>query len=149
MFGIILAFRRYTVGDSIFGSKWVGFKYFITFTTDPVFWSVFKNTFLLSFYNLLFGFPLPIVFALLLNEIRTKITKKFVQTVSYLPRFFSTVVVVSMMHVILSPSSGIINLILKYFGLEPVHFLLSLHGFALFIMYRKYGNSWAGMQSYI
>lgn len=123
MAGIVLAFRKYIVGDSIFGSQWVGFRYFSTFIKDPDFWNVFKNTFLLSFYNLLFGFPLPIIFALLLNEIKNKIAKKFVQTVSYLPRFFSTVVVVGMMHVILSPSNGIINKIINSFGLESIYFI--------------------------
>lgn len=123
MYGIILAFRKYVPGKSIFGVEWVGFKYFKQFLTDFTFWNVFKNTVVLNFFNLIFGFPIPIIFALLLNEVRNKYYKKVVQTVSYLPRFFSTVVVVSMIKSLVSPSTGVVNKVLESFGVEAIHFL--------------------------
>lgn len=123
MYGIILAFRKYESGKSIFGTEWVGFKYFARFMSDATFWNTFKNTFLLSIYNFLIGFPVPIIFALLLNEINNKVFKKFVQTVSYLPKFFSTVVVVGIMQSLLSPSIGIINQLLQRLGHEAIFFM--------------------------
>lgn len=123
MIGVLIAFRRYHPGGSIFGSQWVGLKYFKLFITDITFWNVFKNTILLSVYNLIIGFPIPIIFALLLNEINNSILKRFIQTVSYLPKFFSTVVVVSMLNVLLSPSSGIVNGVLSHLGIKAIFFL--------------------------
>lgn len=125
MAGNILAFRKYDAGGSIFGSKWVGLKYFELFITDPYFWNVFKNTLVLSVLNFLIGFPIPILFALLLNEVQNSWCKKFVQTVSYLPKFFSTVVVVGMMSVLLSPTNGLINQMLAKFGIASIYFMNS------------------------
>lgn len=123
MAGVVVAFRRYQAGRSIFGSQWVGLRYFTMFIGDGTFWNVFKNTILLSFYNLLFGFPIPVIFALLLNELKGRYIKRFVQTVSYLPKFFSTVVVVGMIYVILSPSTGIVNKILVLLGYQSIYFV--------------------------
>lgn len=123
MAGIVLAFRKYEMGGSMFGSDWVGLKYFKMFLTDSYFWMVFKNTFVLSFISLLIGFPIPIILALLLNEVKNQFFKRTVQTISYLPKFFSTVVVVSMISIMLSPSSGIVNSILKSIGLNEIYFL--------------------------
>ncbi|MEN8077380.1 ABC transporter permease subunit [Clostridioides difficile] len=123
MSGIVLAFRKYEVGGSMFGSEWVGFKYFNMFLKDPYFWKIFKNTFVLSLSSLIIGFPIPIILALMLNEVQSPLLKRSVQTVSYLPKFFSTVVVVSMISIMLSPSSGIINSILSNFGMEEIYFL--------------------------
>ncbi len=123
MYGIILAFRRFIPLKSIFGVNWVGFRYFEMFFRDPSFWRAFKNTLILNGYNLIIGFPAPIIFALLLNEIRTKYFKRAVQTVSYLPWFFSTVVIVGIIKELLAPSSGVINLLLNRLGFESIFFL--------------------------
>jgi len=124
MFGNILAFRRHRPGMSPFGTDWVGFKYFGMFMKDPAFWRAFKNSFVLSISNLMFNFPIPIIFALLLNELKSVRYKKLVQTVTYMPRFVSTVVVISMVTEILSPSSGIVNRLLKsWFDMDPIFFV--------------------------
>ena len=124
IFGTVLAFRRYRPGLGAFGTEWVGLRYFKMFFKDPAFWRAFRNTLSLSFMNLLINFPIPIIFALLLNEIRNTFFKKWVQTVSYMPRFISTVVVIAMTAEILSPSTGIVNLFLKkYFAAPPVYFM--------------------------
>lgn len=122
MYGIILSFRRYRP-DMPFGYDWVGLRYFKHFLTDVTFWNVFKNTFVLSGLALIIGFPMPIIFALLLNEVRFKSYKKFIQTVSYLPKFLSTVVVVMLINNLLSPSTGPINHILRNIGMEPIFFM--------------------------
>ena len=124
MFGNILAFRRYRPGRSAFGTEWVGLMYFKRFFQDPAFWSAFKNTLLLSLLNLVINFPIPIIFAILLNEVRSAPFKKTLQTVSYMPRFVSTVVVIAIIGELLSPSSGIINKLLgEWFGLDPIYFM--------------------------
>lgn len=123
MFGNILAFRKHRPGLSPIGTDWVGFKYFNMFLNDPAFWRAFKNTFVLAISNLAINFPIPIIFALLLNELTSVKYKKLVQTVTYMPRFVSTVVVISMATEILSPSSGIVNQALKaLFNMNPIYF---------------------------
>lgn len=123
MFGNILAFRRHRPGMSPFGTDWVGLKYFGMFLKDPSFWGAFRNSFTLAVSNLVINFPIPIIFALLLNEVCTLKYKKIVQTVTYMPRFVSTVVVVSFITEILSPSSGIVNYFMKTaFDMEPIFF---------------------------
>lgn len=123
MFGNILAFRRHRPGMSPFGSDWVGLKYFRMFLNDPAFWRAFRNSFTLAISNLLINFPIPIIFALLLNELSSVKYKKMVQTITYMPRFVSTVVVVSFITEILSPSSGIVNHALKmFFDMDPIFF---------------------------
>lgn len=124
MLGNILAFRRYRPGMGPFGVNWVGFRYFERFLKDPSFWRAFRNTLLLSFGNLLINFPIPIIFAILLNEVKNLRFKKLVQTVSYIPRFVSTVVVIAILKELLSPSSGIINHFLNsVFGIGPIYFI--------------------------
>lgn len=124
MFGNIIAFRRFKLGGSLFGTEWVGFRYFEKFMKDPTFWRAFQNTITLSVLNLVVNFPVPIIFALLLNELKNVRFKKLVQTVSYLPRFFSTVVIISMMTELFSPTTGIVNLIRKnVFGLNSVFYM--------------------------
>lgn len=121
--GLVLAFRRYMPGKSIFGEQWVGLRYFNLFINDPSFWTAFKNNIIISVLNISINFPIPIIFALLLNEINNSVFKKVVQTVTYLPRFISTVVVVGMIKEILSPSTGAVNLLLKSFGYDTVFFI--------------------------
>lgn len=123
MAGNIIAFRQYKPGLSVFGTSWAGLKYFRMFLNDPTFWKVFQNTIVLSMSNLIIGFPFPIIFSLLLNEIDSKVIKRFIQTTSYLPKFFSTVVVVSMINMVLSPSTGILNKLLMALGNESIYFL--------------------------
>lgn len=124
MFGNILAFRRYRPGMGPYGVSWVGFRYFEMFMKDPAFWRAFRNTFTISFMNLLINFPIPILFAILLNEVRNVRFKKVVQTVSYMPRFISTIVVIAILGELLSPSSGLLNHFLQnVFGMEPIYFM--------------------------
>lgn len=123
MAGNIIAFRRYYPGASIFGSENSGLKYFKMFIGQPVFWRAFFNTLTLNISYLVVRFPLTLIFALLLNEIRTLQWKKFVQTVSYLPHFISTVIVAGMIIQFVS-LGGPINQILQYFGMDTVHFII-------------------------
>jgi putative aldouronate transport system permease protein len=123
MFGNVIAFRRFVPGGPVMGTEWVGLKYIQMFIQDTTFWEVFKNTLALSLTSLVVGFPFPIIFALLLNEITNKRFKKFVQTASYLPHFLSTVIVAGMIMELLSPSSGVINMIIKKFSGTTINFL--------------------------
>ncbi len=128
--GSVLAFRRYRPGMGAFGTEWVGFRYFEMFFRDPAFWNALKNTLVLSIGNLVINFPLPIIFAILLNEIRAKKFKKLVQTISYMPRFVSTVVIIAIISELLSPSSGLLNIFLEnVFGIEPIYFMNSADWF--------------------
>lgn len=122
MIGNLMAFEDYSIVKGFFHSDWVGTKYFRQFLHDPYFWKVARNTILINVYSLLFFFPLPIVFALLLNELRSKFFKSFTQTVTYVPHFLSTVVVAGMLVNFLS-IDGLINDVVKLFGGEPRTFL--------------------------
>jgi len=123
MYGVVISFKKYIPGQGLFQGEWVGLKWFISFFKSFYFPRLIKNTFLLSFYGLLWGFPIPIIFALALNEVRNNTFKRTVQTISYLPHFISVVVVVGMMFNFLSPTSGIINNFIKSMGKEPISFL--------------------------
>ncbi|MDC7236764.1 MAG: ABC transporter permease subunit [Sphaerochaetaceae bacterium] len=123
MFGNILAFRRYRPGMGPFGTEWVGLRYFKLFFKDAAFWTAFKNTLILSLLNLIINFPIPIIFALFLNEVRNRYFKKFVQTISYMPRFISTVVVIAIVSELLSPSTGILNIIRGKMGLDAIYYM--------------------------
>jgi len=122
MYGLQIAFKDFQPTKGIAGSPWVGFEHFRSFFNGIYFWRLIKNTLLINAYDLLFGFPAPIVLALLLNEIRGRFFKRFVQTVSYLPHFISIVVVAGMMADFLS-RAGLVNQILSAFGMTPVDFL--------------------------
>ncbi|MFC5404389.1 ABC transporter permease [Cohnella soli] len=124
IFGIVVAFKDYNLYKGIWASDWVGLKYFNLFFDSPDFWLLLRNTFLLGFYNLVFGFAAPIILALLLNEMRLQVFKRFVQTVSYLPHFISNVVAASMVIIFLSPSGGMFNRMLESIGLESVNFMI-------------------------
>ncbi|MFA6680945.1 MAG: ABC transporter permease subunit [Sphaerochaeta sp.] len=124
MIGNVLAFRRYRPGMGAWGTEWVGLTYFRRFFGDPAFWRAFRNTLILSLINLVINFPIPIIFAILVNEIRHLAFKRVVQTVSYMPRFISTVVVIAILGELLSPSSGIINILReRLFGLEAIYYM--------------------------
>lgn len=116
MYGIQMAFRNYKPRLGFLGSEWVGLKWFRQFFSLPRFWTILKNTVWISVYSLVCNFPLPIVLALILNNVRNERWKKFAQTVTYLPHFISTVILCGMLSMFLSPTSGIINTLLKYLG---------------------------------
>jgi putative aldouronate transport system permease protein len=122
MIGNVIAFRRYQPGGDLFGEYWVGLHYFQLFWNDPTFWRVFTNTLILGGLSLAFCFTLPVVLALLLNEVRTRWLKGLVQTVSYLPHFLSIVVVAAIVLQIVSVD-GVINQALRDLGHEPVAFI--------------------------
>ena len=96
IYGVIISFVNYKPLKGVFGSNWVGLQYYIEFFTDPYAYKLMRNTALLSFYSIIFGFPVPIILALSLNELTREWFKRSVQTVSYLPHFISTVVVAGM-----------------------------------------------------
>ncbi|MFI2858090.1 ABC transporter permease [Paenibacillus sp. JSM ZJ436] len=123
MYGVQIAFKEFRASKGIWGSEWVGFEHFIRFFEAYNFWSIMENTILLSLYSLVCSFPVPIIVALMLNQMLAKRYKKFVQTVIYAPHFISTVVLVGMLGVFLSPNSGIVNHIITYFGGDPVLFM--------------------------
>lgn len=124
LMGVIIAFQDYDIMGGIFNSEWVGFKWFISFFNSYNFWKLLRNTVLLSLYSLIFGFPAPIILALSLNEVKCQAFKRFTQTVSYLPHFISTVVVAGMVVQFLSPSTGLVNILLQKLGIEPIYFLV-------------------------
>ncbi len=116
MYGLLIAFKDFTASKGILGSPWVGIKWFELFFTTPRFWQILQNTLILSVYSLIVGFPLPVILALMINDIGNLRFKRFTQTVTYMPYFISTVVLVGMMSVLFSPKSGVINAILAYMG---------------------------------
>ncbi|MCU6708905.1 ABC transporter permease subunit [Paenibacillus sp. J5C_2022] len=125
MYGVLMGFQDYSVVKGIWGSKWVGLEHFVQFFYDtPEAWRLIRNTLLLNVYDLLFHFPAPIVLALLLNELKNAMFKRIVQTISYMPHFLSTVIIVGMVVNFLSPQSGIVNHLLQaWFGIDPIMFL--------------------------
>lgn len=125
MYGVLIAFKKYSVAKGILGSDWVGLKHFISFFTGFDAFKIIRNTLMLSVYNLVLGFPAPIFFALLLNEIRSEKFKRLTQTISYLPHFISTVVVCGLVANFLQPESGVINIVLnKLFGIPHIPYLM-------------------------
>lgn len=125
MVGIIISFNDYKINKGfagIFQSKWVGFQWFTRFFESYYFKRLMVNTLTVNIMKLIIGFPAPILFALLLNEVKNKYYKKVVQTVSYMPHFVSWVVVMQILNGLLSPSQGIINNIIKSFGGEAIYF---------------------------
>ncbi|WP_258012448.1 sugar ABC transporter permease [Paenibacillus sp. F4] len=123
MYGIQIAFKDFSPSRGIWGSEWVGFKHFIDFFDSYNFWTIMTNTLTLSVLSLVFSFPAPIIIAIMLNQMLAKRYKKIVQTVIYAPHFISTVVLVGMLNVFLSPNSGIVNHIITLFGGDPIMFL--------------------------
>ena len=123
MGGVIIAFKDYSIRGGIWGSDWVGFKHFINFFNTPDFFKLLRNTLILSLYNLVITFPMPIILALAVNELKSKAYKKVVQMVTYLPYFISTVVLVGTMKNIFSPRTGLINNIIALFGGHQTDFM--------------------------
>ena len=125
MFGLVAAFKNYQPFLGFFDSEWVGFKYFIRFFTDPSFMKLLANTLTLSLLNLVFFFPMPILIALLLNEVRCSWFKRTVQSVVYLPHFLSWVVIVGISYTLFTSDGGIITEALKQLGFGQINFLTS------------------------
>jgi putative aldouronate transport system permease protein len=122
MLGNLIAFQDYKIMKGFFGSPWVGTKYFEQFLEDPYFWQVLRNTLLINLYSLIFFFPSSIIFALLLNELMSSLFKRFVQTITYIPHFLSTVVIAGMLVNFLS-NKGLINQLIVSLGGESKTFL--------------------------
>lgn len=122
MGGIIIAFKDYSIRKGIMGSDWVGLKYFIQFLTSESSLTVIKNTFILGIYTLVVSFPIPVLLAIGINEMKNKFYKKTVQMVTYAPYFISVVVLVGMMMQMMDMRSGIINVLLQKIGMDPVNF---------------------------
>lgn len=124
MYGVLLAFKDFKYNAGIIGSPWVGLKYFKQFVNQYNFWQLIINTLRMTFSSLIFGFPTPIILALLINEVHARRTKKLIQTFTYLPHFVSWVVVISIFTNLLSPNGGLVNEALgKLFGMESKYFM--------------------------
>ena len=123
MYGAQIAFKDYKFNLGIIRSPWVGFEHFQYLFSLRSFKEIFRNTILISTYKLIFGFPAPIILAILLNELRIVPYKKAVQTISYLPHFLSWVILAAIFTQLLSPSTGAVNILLTKLGFEPVFFL--------------------------
>jgi len=123
MYGVQIAFRDFMATKGITGSPWAGFKHFRRFFDSYYFWRLLGNTLGISVYQLVAGFPVPIILSLMINELRNKFLKKTAQLVTYAPHFLSVVVVVGMMSLFLSPQYGIVNKVIKFFGKEPIFFM--------------------------
>jgi len=122
MLGNVIAFQDYNIFSGLFGSRWVGLKHFATMFTYEEFFEILRNTLLLSFYSILFGFPAPLLLALLLNEMRIRWLKRPVQTLLYLPHFLSWVIVGGVFINLLS-LDGFVNTALGWFGFEKTDFM--------------------------
>ncbi|MEK3989711.1 MULTISPECIES: ABC transporter permease subunit [Robertmurraya] len=122
MYGVLIAFKDFVATKGIMGSPWVGFKHFERFFDSYQFWSLIKNTLGLSVTQLVVGFPLPIFLALMLNQMRSEKSKRFVQTVVYAPHFISVVVLAGMIYVFFS-NNGLINNMILMFGGDPISFM--------------------------
>lgn len=129
MLGLVIAFQNYKPHRGFAGSDWVGFEHFARLFSEPDFWIILSNTLLLFAMNLFFYFPIPIILALMLNEVRVTFFKRFFQTLVYLPHFMSWVIIVSISFVMLTMDGGIINELIAHFGFEKVNFLLSKEWF--------------------
>lgn len=123
MYGVQIAFKDYKVNLGITGSEWAGLKYFKQFFSLPNFDSLMINTLKISIYSLLWGFPMPILLALMLNQLKSQRYKSVVQTVTYAPYFISTVVLVSMLSIFLTPSSGFVNKLIEMMGGKAITFM--------------------------
>lgn len=123
MYGIQIAFKDYLPYEGIGGSPWVGLKHFNKFFSSIIFWDLLKNTLWISIYSIVASFPIPIILAFMINYTKNKRLKKLTQTITYAPHFISTVVLVGMLSIFLSPRTGFINTIIEAFGGERIFFL--------------------------
>lgn len=122
MYGVIMAFQKYNPIKGYFGGQWVGLQYFVEFFSNPLAWRIIRNTFLLGIYSLIFGFPAPIILALLMDQLMSLKFKRVVQTIFYFPHFISIVVVVGMLKQFFA-IDGVANGLLELLGMKPEAFL--------------------------
>ncbi len=123
MWGLLISFQDYNVFKGVFHSEWIGFENFIDFFTGRYFGLVMRNTLLISLVTLAIGFPLKVIFALMLNELKHMGLKRSIQTITYMPHFLSSVVIISMISVIFSPTNGMINHFIELAGGDPIFFM--------------------------
>jgi len=142
MSGILIAFKKFQYSLGIFGSRWVGLRYFKDFLSDPHFYEIIRNTVVISLSKLIINFPAPIILALMFNAVRKQFFKRTIQTVSYLPYFVSWVVVAALIHKFFSPTSGLLNDIRIANGLEPIYYLGKRELFLPFIVL---SDMWKGV----
>jgi putative aldouronate transport system permease protein len=119
MYGLQLAFKDYNFSKGITGGDWAGMKYFMQYFTSPMFIPTIRNTFVIAFFSLICGFPIPIILAIAINAVKGQKWKRSVQTAVYLPYFISTVVLVAMLQILLSPTTGVLSNALRAIGLVP------------------------------
>lgn len=129
MYGVLIAFEDFLPRSGILGSEWVGLQNFQKMFSGLYFWPVFRNTLIISFLKLTVGFPMPIILALLLNEVSCGWFKKSVQTITYLPHFIGWVVLAGIVQQVLSPSTGVLNYVITTLGGEPIFFMGSTKWF--------------------
>ena len=123
MYGLLIAFKDYSLFRGISGSEWIGLYNFKEFLTSPYFYTTLKNTLMLNVYSLCLEFPFAILIALMLNEVKNKYFKSIVQTASFIPYFIAIVVATGITVNVLSPSTGVVNMVLEKLGLEKIYFL--------------------------
>lgn len=142
MYGVQIAFKNFLPANGIFGSEWIGFTHFKRFFESYYFWRLIKNTIGISLYELAVAFPIPIILALLINEVGQQKFKRFVQTVTYAPHFLSTVVMVGLILLFLNPDYGIVNRIIELFGGKSVSFMTEPAWFKTIYVF---SGIWQGM----
>lgn len=142
MYGILIAFKNFIPSKGIWGSPFVGFEHFQRLFAGYNFWRIIKNTLVLSIYSMVAGFPLPIIFAIMLNELKYTKLKKTVQMISYAPHFLSTVVLVSLITVLFGNSTGLINMLLQKIGMQTVRFETDIK---IFKHLYVWSDVWAGL----
>ena len=120
---MVIAFEDFSAAKGVFGSEWVGLEQFARILQDQYIWTITKNTIILAFLSVVVVFPVPIIFALFLNEVRSKWLRGTVQSLSFLPYFISAAVMVSIMYTLLSPSSGLVNIIITRLGGQSINFM--------------------------
>nr|WP_039839643.1 ABC transporter permease subunit [Paenibacillus sonchi] len=135
LYGVLIAFQDFNIFDGIRGSEWVGLEQFHKLVQSEEFGQVFMNTLLISVYKIVLLFPVPIVIALVLNEVRLMFFKRTIQTIIYLPHFLSWVIISGLFVTILSTSGGLVNNIIQWFGGEPVSFFVSNQYFRSLVVF--------------
>ncbi|WP_437180164.1 ABC transporter permease [Paenibacillus andongensis] len=135
MYGVLIAFQDYNIFDGIVGSKWVGLEQFRKLMQSAEFMQVFTNTLLISVYKIVLLFPIPILIALLLNEIRFTGFKRTIQTIIYMPHFLSWVIISGLFMTILSPSDGLVNSVIQWLGGESIRFFMDNHVFRSVVVF--------------
>lgn len=123
MYGLQIAFKDYSIFRGVADSPWIGLEHFHTLFNNDQFLRAVKNTVIISFYSLLFGFPMPILLALMFNEVLNQTFKKSAQTIVYLPHFISSVIIAGIVITAFSPSAGIVNTVLGWLGVDSIYFL--------------------------